>query len=83
MADLTYRVTADNHDRPIRYGHESNWDWSTRALADDLAMHIRDTRPDVTTPLTTHVWPSRADEHYTKPLPDNAECFQYPASPTR
>lgn len=82
MPELTYRVIPDGHDRPIRYGTDGNWAWSTHALADAIAMDVRQIRPDITCPLTIHVWPTRDSEHYRRPVPDEAERFEYPATRT-
>ena len=80
MADLTYRVTAG--DQTPRYGHHGTWVFSPEALADAIAMDVRQIRPDVTEPLTIHVWPTRTDEHYRRPVPDDASRFEYPAAST-
>lgn len=78
MTDLTYRVTAGT--QTPRYGHNSAWAFSPQALADAIAMDVRQIRPDITEPLTIHVWPSRDDEHYRLPVPDGADRFEYPGA---
>lgn len=80
MSDLSYRVTAG--DQTPRYGHHSAWAFSPEALADAVAQDMRVTRPDITDPLTIHVWPTREEEHYRLPVPDDAGRFEYPAAST-
>lgn len=77
MADLTYRVTTETSTP--RYGHNSVWLRTPQKLADAVAEETRIVRPDVTGPLTIHVWPSRDDEHYRLPIPADAQRFDYPA----
>lgn len=75
--DLTYRVSTDG--RSFRYGSFTEWTQTPQELADRLAEETRNGRPDVTGPLTVHIWPSREDEHYRLPIPADAQQFDYPA----
>lgn len=82
MTDLTYRVATSTQRSPIRYGHLTAWAYSPQALADATAMDVRQIRPEADGALTVHVWPTRDGEHYWQPIPDDAEHFDYPATPT-
>lgn len=78
MTKLMYRVTATNASGS-RYGSDSTGP-DPQALADRLAAETRVARPDLAGPLTIHVWPVRADEHYRLPTPADAERFDYPVA---
>nr|BEK68810.1 hypothetical protein KPHV_60370 [Kitasatospora purpeofusca] len=76
---FTYRVTADG--RQTRYGTQTTTS-TPQALADLLAADTRTCRPEVTGPITIHIWPSRDDDHYRSPHPDTADTYDYPAAPS-
>jgi hypothetical protein len=76
--DLTFRVCAG--DNPLRYGNDDAWAGTLRELADDHAACVRTSHPAATTAdLTVHVWPTRHDEHYRRPIPADAAHYDYPA----
>jgi hypothetical protein len=76
MTKLMYRVTAENATGS-RYGSDSTG-MDPQALADRIAADTRVARPDLSGPLTIHVWAPREDEHYRLPTPADAHRFDYP-----
>ncbi|MFE5582515.1 hypothetical protein [Kitasatospora sp. NPDC056531] len=75
MSQFTYRITTAG--RQVRYGTET-WTGTLQGLAEHLADDTRTCRPDVTGPITIHIWPSRDDDHYCGPHPDDASTYDYP-----
>ncbi|MBB4922162.1 hypothetical protein [Kitasatospora kifunensis] len=72
-----YRVTATDNGG-CRYGSDSTGA-DPRALADRVAAETRSARPDMSGPLTVHVWAARDGEHSRLPIPADAVRFDYPA----
>lgn len=80
MTDLIYRAArASDPDQLLSYGHHATWPGTAQQLADEVAERLRACRPDADGALTVRVWPTREDEHYRDPVPDDATEYHYPA----
>lgn len=61
------------------FGHRV-WDDSPRAVAESLTQETR-VFHSWNGPVTVWVWPTRDDEHYRMPIPEDAHRFDYGAVP--